>query len=341
MDVEPCRNRSAIAVLPCLDCSIFDNDSASVRGEFAASLRASLERFGFVKLVGHGISDHLVGELFEWADKLFRMPVAHKEQIAHQPGPNPQRGWSGVGSENAAKLYAALQGLDDQIGKADSREHFDQGCRDDVVFPNRWPEDAHLPGFRPFAESAYLALHKVRNLILKALELAYSLPTGSFTDRCMDSADELRFNHYPAMNVAEMDKGHVSRIWPHTDLGVITCLFQDDVGGLEIEDRASIGSFLPVVRGSAEEMIVSVSETLERWTNGKLKAGVHQVTIPAYLKGTVTGWVPARMSVPYFVKADRNASAGPLPEFLAGGEAPRFDEMTALEYHMHRVATAY
>ncbi|KAG8630953.1 hypothetical protein KVT40_000093 [Elsinoe batatas] len=341
MDVELCRAKSTVAVLPCLDCSMFANGSSSARWEFAATLRASLERFGFVKLVGHGVSECLVGELFEWAEKLFRMPIAHKVQMAHQPGPKPQRGWSGVGSENAAKLYAALQGLDEQIGRADSREHFDQGCKDDLVFPNVWPEDAHLPGFRPFAESAYLALHKVRNLILEALELAYSLPTGSFTDRCMNSADELRFNHYPEADVGEIDKGHVSRIWPHTDLGVVTCLFQDDVGGLEIEDRASVGSFLPVVRGSAEEMIVNVSETLERWTNGKLKAGVHQVTIPAYLNGSKTGLVPARISVPYFVKADRNASVGPLPEFLVDGEEPRFDEMTALEYHMHRVAAAY
>ncbi|KAF4552920.1 Non-heme dioxygenase in morphine synthesis N-terminal-containing protein 3 [Elsinoe fawcettii] len=341
MDVELRRERQAVALLPRLDCSLYTDGTKTERRQFAKLLRASLEQHGFVKLIGHGISAESVEQLFHSADKLFEMPVQSKEKIAHQPGPDPQRGWSKIGSENAAKLYAALQSSSQVVDVVDAREHFDQGSEHDLLYPNRWPDENDLPGFRLLAESAYRALHKVRNTILEALELSFDLAPGSFTARCSTSADELRLNRYPAIDVREINNGRVSRIWPHTDLGVITCLFQDRVGGLEIEDRGKLGSFLPVLRGSPCEMVVNVSETLERWTNGRLRAGVHQVTVPAYLKHASTGLVPARISVPYFVKADREASAGPLPDFVADGEAPSFEDMTALEYHMQRLAKAY
>lgn len=37
------------------------------------------------------------------------MPTDQKLRIAHQPGPDPQRGFSSVGSESSSKLYR--QGL--------------------------------------------------------------------------------------------------------------------------------------------------------------------------------------------------------------------------------------
>jgi isopenicillin N synthase-like dioxygenase len=50
----------------------------------------------------------------------------------------------------------------------------------------------------------------------------------------------------------------------------MTCLFQDSTGGLEIEDRAHRGQFHRVSPGRRSELIVNSSETLERWTNGKV-----------------------------------------------------------------------
>lgn len=222
-----------------------------------------------------------------------------------------------------------------------TQEHFDLGCPSDDEFPNRWPSEADIPGFRQLSGSAYSALQRASKMIMEALEMAFDLRGGSLTSRCCNGADELRLNHYPAVDVGEINKGQINRIWPHTDLGVITCLFQDDIGGLEIEDRGNLGSFLPVVRGTPAEMVVNVSETLERWTNGHLRAGVHQVTVPAYLKHADKGLVPARVSIPYFVKADRRASAGPLTEFVVASGVARYEEISALEYHMQRVAKAY
>ena len=90
------------------------------------------------------------------------------------------------------------------------------------------------------------------------------------------------------------------------------------------------------------EMVVNVSETLQRWTNGRLRAGLHRVGPPRGVllqgEGVI---VPERYSVAYFCKADRGACVGSLDPFVAEGEEKRFEDLTAIEYHQLRLKSAY
>jgi isopenicillin N synthase-like dioxygenase len=51
--------------------------------------------------------------------------------------------------------------------------------------------------------------------------------------------------------------------------------------------------------------------------------------------------VPERYSIPFFVKADNQASVGPLSQFLTSSDATTFEEMSALEYYQARIGKAY
>lgn len=192
-------------------------------------------------------------------------------------------------------------------------------------------------------EDAFESLEQVAARLLSALELALHLPDGAFLQKTTHekNASELRQNHYPAIEVEEIKRGSISRIWPHFDLGVLTLLFQDNVGGLEFEDREQAGRFNRVQCGNPVEMVVNVSETLQRWTNGHLRAGLHRVSLPEHLVGKESGTVPERYSVAYFCKADRAASVGPLKEFVQQGCAPRYDDISAIDYHLRRLQSAY
>ena len=192
-------------------------------------------------------------------------------------------------------------------------------------------------------ENAFDTLEAVAAQILEALEIAFELPSGSFLNRITHEANasELRLNHYPAIDVKEIRSGGVSRIWPHFDLGVITLLFQDGVGGLEFEDRSQSGTFERVQCGNQAEMVVNVSETLQRWTNGTLGAGLHRVNVPEDLEGKETGMLPERYSIAYFCKADRGASVGPLRQFVNEGVEPKYEDISAIEYHQQRLQSAY
>ena len=87
-------------------------------------------------------------------------------------------------------------------------------------------------------------------------------------------------------------------------------------------------------------MIVNVSETLQRWSNDEIRAGLHQVTIPRNLQKLEKGLIPDRYSITYFAKADRDASVAPLPHFLRGRTA-KYEDMTAIQYHQSRLKSAY
>ncbi|CAJ0549729.1 Ff.00g033420.m01.CDS01 [Fusarium sp. VM40] len=330
--------------LPTLDLSRFLQDTT--RQEFADQFRDSLVQHGFVKIINHGIDESSVNQLFSKSRDFFKLPVDLKKQIAHTPGPRPQRGWSHVGLERTAKIFDAFRGKDGEAGdtsRTGSKEHLDIGSPKDSLHPSKWLSESDIPGFKAFLEDSFTTCHEVAMLLLNALEVSFSLPAGSFTNRCREKAGELRLNYYP--NLVQTDSSPINRAWAHTDLEVITCLFQDSIGGLEIEDRAQPGQFHRVSPGRRSELIVNSSETLERWTNGEIAAGVHRVVTPTpNITDNVTlsdRVVLGRYSIPFFVKADNQASVGPLPQFLAGSDVTRFEEMSAIEYYQARNRKAY
>jgi isopenicillin N synthase-like dioxygenase len=189
----------------------------------------------------------------------------------------------------------------------------------------------------------YISCDKASFMILAALERSMEVHTGTFQDMCKPrNASEARINRYPAIPLSEMRSNDTTRISPHFDLGVITLLFADNIGGLEFQYRKDNRSdvFSPVEAGDQAEMIVSVAETMQRWTQDVLPASLHRVTIPADMKEQDEGIVPERFSIVYLAKADRKASVGVLPEFRSQG-VEKYENMTALEYHMRRIATAY
>jgi isopenicillin N synthase-like dioxygenase len=292
----------------------------------------------------------------------FSLQTEDKMSIAHNPGPKPQRGWSKVGAENSSTLYRkGLLGSEVTEDLRDARvrtissealvelilsinqEHFDMGATNDTQFSNKWPADARLPGFRSFMENAFEKMEHISAVIMEALEMGLSLPKGSFLDRITHdhNASELRLNRYPAIDIEEIRGGGVSRIWPHFDLGVITLLFQDGVGGLECENRQQAGAFHRVESSSQSEMIVNISETLQRWTNNVVPAGLHRVNVPKDMEQQEKGMLPERFSIAYFCKADRVASVGPLSQFVPKDGKTTYEDITAIEYHQQRLLSAY
>lgn len=280
--------------------------------------------------------------------QFFSLPADVKKEIACARGPHPQRGWSCVGSEQTSKLRREnIAGRDDVDKLTDEREHFDAGPLEDGLYPNRWPDARALPGFRESLSRHYRCCQHVSLQIIAAIEVGLGLPAGSLVDRCRQDASEIRLNHYPPVSRARLAGGHVKRTWPHTDFGIITLLFQDGVGGLELEDRARPGTFVPVApapRGAPTEMVVNISDTFQRWTNGVIKAGVHQVAPPPACRSSDDdndSVLPERHSCVFFAKASRATSVGPLPWFVSAERPAQYDEITALEFQQRMTSQLY
>ncbi|KAI6354316.1 hypothetical protein MCOR25_008670 [Pyricularia grisea] len=325
-----------------LDFARFTHGSDQDKKRFGQELVKALNKSGFVKLSNHGLSDQEVEDIMQVSRHFFHLPRSVKARIEVPPGPNPQRGWSGPGSGEyvAGSRKENHEGMDlNQL--MDAREHFDAGPKDDTQFPNRWPSDEEAPGFREKATKHYETCRSVALQILEAIEVGLDLP-GIFVERCTKDASEICINVYPEIKAEKIDEC-TKRIWPHTDYGVITLLFQDRVGGLELEDQDRPGTFLPVTptnAGEPIEMIVNAADCFERWTNGFIKAGLHRVTVPV---DTVekNGSISERCSIAFFLKASRDAMVGPLPPFVSEKNPARFQDMTALQFQQLRNSSLY
>ncbi|MCJ1358494.1 MAG: hypothetical protein MMC33_008494 [Icmadophila ericetorum] len=329
--------------VPLLDASQLQAGEEA-RKNFLKDLVKSFQDYGFVRLTNHGVPADQVQQIFAAAEKVFKLSAEDKASFANIADGSPQRGYSAVGVEKTASLFGHLVGhpVDDKL--TDAREHFDCGSPNDAEYTNRWPQN--LPGFQSAMESFYLLMERCTADLLAALEEAFGAVPGTFNNKITsaNNASELRLNHYPPIVADALRNGKVSRIWPHFDLGVITLLFTSSVGGLEVEDRnaAEPQTFIPVEPETEAELIVNISETLQRWTNDQLPAGLHRVSIPRELSEIGSGvQIPRRYSIAYLCKADRQASVGSIPVFTTTGDSPRYKDMTALEYHRSRLLTAY
>lgn len=189
-------------------------------------------------------------------------------------------------------------------------------------------------------EWCYTVCEGICMQLMKALEIELDLPAHSLTSSCTPSASDLRLNHYPSTRSNDLQDGFASRISPHTDFGIVSLLLQDEVGGLEIENRGSPKSYIPVPP-CRSEMIVNVSDTLQRWTNDVLEAGVHRVTGPSGSLNNENSLIPKRFSMAYFFKAGREVSAGPLRYFVSAQRPPRYQHLTALEFQKWRNQKMY
>lgn len=161
---------------------------------------------------------------------------------------------------------------------------------------------------------------------------------GRFAQLHSQKESELRLLHYPQALAEDLKSSSKTRIAEHTDAGSMTLLFQDDIGGLELE----IDNEFHPVDAPLPTMLVILGDSMQHWTNDKLKSVWHRVVAPPLLQDEVE-IVPERYSIAYFGKPDRVASLRPFPEFADTNhvENEKYIGMTAGQYNQAKLERTY
>src|SRR5262249_30728581 len=94
-----------------------------------------------------------------------------------------------------------------------------------------------------------------------------------------------RIFNYPAATKLESDDVH--GVGEHTDYGLLTVLYQDEAGGLQVR-HDDLWIDVPHVPGS---FVVNIGDMLERLTSGRYPSALHRV---------ITSSGRARLSMPFF-----------------------------------------
>lgn len=257
----------------------------------------------------------------------------------HPPGGSHHRGYSALGVENVSQHEYDANELNKLREVPDFKESYESGNVNDDAQPNIWPPDDKLPGFRTFMESYFEVCQGLVHRVLDSLSVALNVPYPGLSPTHSKSLFQLRLLHYPAIEAEQLKQNRRSRINAHSDFGTLTLLFQDAVGGLEVEEPHQPGTFR-AVEPIKDTVLVNIGDLMARWSNDRWKSTVHRVGLPQSNEGD--GMVPDRYSIPFFATADMDTVIDALPGCWDERDNPKkYEPVTAWGYVQMRMAALY
>ena len=252
-------------------------------------LYGALQDCGFAYLKHSGIYLEDVAKVNSVADKFFGAPLESKTKYGATAS-GGYTGYYGIDNENV-----------DPSKPQDYKEAFIVQCSA-LNNPKlqQWPDDVS-ENFQSFVREFTEKCKKLALRILKTLAIGMKFKDTDHFIKCHSLLHKdgnltcLRFNNYPP--VPEGANTNCIRLGRHSDYGCITLLFQDNIGGLQIETRQ--GEFIDVVPIEGT-VVLNIGDMLESWSQNRLKSTKHRViNINDPEKQKLT-----RRSIAYFVQPD-------------------------------------
>jgi isopenicillin N synthase-like dioxygenase len=168
------------------------------------------------------------------------------------------------------------------------------------------------------------------------------LDLNYFTAALQRADPQLRLLHYMPIQRSIIESDGHARIIPHTDFGLCTLLFQDSVGGLEV-DPFHTGKFRPAtpIRGTC---VINVADLLQRLSNDRLRSTMHRVTTPKLSVEQLKkigdhGMLPARYSTAFFVHPSADVDIEPIVK--EGEPVAKYEKVNAGKWRTMNTASNY
>ena len=260
--------------IPVIDFSKW-NSSTSKEEQLAVAkeLTDACREVGFAYIINHGLPQDLLGRVFDTSKKLYDLSHEEKMQAPHPDGPDVHRGYSYPGLEKVSQYMGSDERVAAQERQTrDCKESYEIGSEELAQQPNVWLPEPTLPGFRQFTTGFYWECNKIAQSILRAMALGVGSDVADHLVKYHSGHNnQLRLLHYPPVPAAELENQTAARMPAHSDWGSITLLFQDDCGGLEVEDPHTPGKFVPATPMPGA-CLVNVGDLLMRWSNGKSRS---------------------------------------------------------------------
>ncbi|HEY9621154.1 MAG TPA: 2-oxoglutarate and iron-dependent oxygenase domain-containing protein [Crinalium sp.] len=309
--------------IPVINFGRFITGSSSDQMAIASEIYQAFREIGFLYLSHHGISANLIERVLAQSHALFALPGDVKERYAWSAAES-NRGYVGVARE---RLNPTRPG--------DLKEAFNIGREPSsdrpisVTATNRWVSE--LPDFKSTALEFYDACTHLANQILTAMAIALQLPSDFFTLRHDEQQHTLRLLHYPPLP-ADLLNDQV-RAGEHSDYGSLTLLFQDSVGGLEVQ---TVGGDWIAALPIADTILVNLGDLMERWTNHVFRSTKHRVLIPDAGRSH-----QSRYSVAFFCEPNPETAIACLESCQSPEQPPLYPPITAGAYLLSRLQATY
>jgi isopenicillin N synthase-like dioxygenase len=319
--------RGEFSQVPILDVSgLYAPGTTAIR-EVAQALRGHLESVGFLYVVDHQVPRAAVEAVRDMSKAFFALPESEKLKLRidrNFRGYLPFAG-STIVTSSVAKVNKPNQSESifflHEVAPDDPRAL----AGEPLQGPNQWPDEAALPGFRAVIKRYVAEMTDLARRLVHAIAIATDLPEDGM-DRCFEKPTTfLRLLHYPT----QPEEAGLFGSAPHTDYGYITLLAQDEVGGLEVRNKADEWIAAPPIR---DTFVMNVGDILARWTNDRFVSTPHRV---------INRSGRERYSQPFFFDPGMAEMIEALPTCVASGGRPKHPPVRYGDYLMERIDKNY
>ena len=276
----------------------------------------TLETSGLLLVQGHGIPLDLQKHLYQASQIFFGLSLEQKKEIDLIHRGKAWRGYFETGLEYTAGQVDLKEGL--YFGIDHPRHH--PMVQDQVPMhgSNQWPK---IPLALKKCVISYMAhARRVADSLLRWIGYGLGLDLNYFEKRFTQSSSRspyphlpsdptclFRIFHYPLSHNLDLKHSAHShnRSWgvgEHTDMGFLTLVLQDHVGGLQIKNKTWLD-----VPSIPNTLVVNLGDMMEMWTWGRLKATLHRVK---------ASQSQSRLSFPFFYDPHWFASLEPIDPAL-------------------------
>jgi isopenicillin N synthase-like dioxygenase len=299
----------------------------------AAAIDIACREVGFIQIHGHGIDSQLIAGLSEAMNAFFGLPLEAKNgwrrPASENRGYSPPKSESlslSLGVESASRMndffeaYNVGRSVDDYpTVPADVAAHY---------AANTWPA---IEGFEAKVTAYFAEAERVAVTMTTIFAAALGVPSGFFDDLTDHSINLLRMNNYalPEGTDVALD-GDLTGMGEHTDYGIVTILWADQVRGLQV--LGGDGRWHDV---SPEDgaLLVNLGDLTARLTNERWLSTLHRVKPPV-----IDGTIQRRRSAAFFHDGNADAVVAPLPACVDERHPPLYRPVTVDQHVRAKLA---
>lgn len=302
--------------------------STTDRREVGRRVDAAAREFGFFQVVGHRLPGEHIDAMVAASTEFFALPNEVKQECT-PADPSINRGYAAHGTEALSysmgrdappDLFEAFNIGEDDVDAADP---FYAAQLRGAFAPNIWPD--HPAALRPALVDYFASARRVALTLTEVFAVALGLPDGWFAPYVDRSTTTMRAIRYERRAGEEDPLPGQQRMGAHTDYGIVTVLWAEPVGGLQIV--APDGAWIDVMPAD-DALVINLGDLTAQWTNDHWRSTVHRVVPPpAPADGPAV-----RRSAAFFLDGNWDAVIECLPTCTGAGDPPRYPAVTAGEH---------
>ncbi|KAK7290309.1 hypothetical protein RIF29_04628 [Crotalaria pallida] len=295
--------------IPIIDLFGFD---PTHRNSTRDSIARACRQWGAFHVTNHGIPPSLLDDIRRVGLTFFNdCPMQEKLRYSCAPGAAATEGYG------SRMLVSSGDGNDPGAGQVlDWRDYFDHHTLPlSRRNPNNWPE--FPSGYRETVASFSDEMNALAKKLLALISESLGLRSSCIEDCVGEFYQNITMSYYPPCPEPELTLGLQS----HSDMGAITLLIQDDVGGLQVVNESDGGWVM--VKPVSDAVLVILADQTEIITNGKYRSCEHRA---------ITNPDKARFSVATFHDPAKTKKISPASDLIDESSPAKYQGVVYGDY---------